>query len=580
MIDKKGIDKAIVIIVALAVILVAVLSFACGSAAANGISRNGVEKAYATTLFGDKLLDINIEIDDDQWQDLLKNATSEEYYPADVTVNGTKYSKVAVRAKGNTSLSQVASSGSDRFSLKIKFNEYVDGQNCDGLTKLVLNNNYCDATMMKEAIVYDMFAFLGSDASLYNYAKVSVNGEYTGLYLALEPVEEDFCERVYGTNYGRMYKPDSMEMGGGKGNMKNFDMDKFDEKFGPDKSKESEEDSEIETNEREEENQPPDKPQGEMPQMERGGQPPEMPGRQEGGQPPEISQGEMPQRDRGGQSPEMSGEGQDGQQPPEIPRENQGEQQSQQDDKRGGPNNSGNGADLNYTDDNEESYSTIWDGAIFDCTAQDKSRVIEALQKLCDTDSSYETLSTYIDVENLAKYMAVHTFSVNLDSLSGNMTHNYYLYEQCGMLNLVPWDYNLAFGGFQSGNASSVINFSISWPFSNMSEEDRQLFANLLNCPEFKTQYYANLKKLATDYVLNGRFEERVKTIRANIDELVKTDPTAFYSYSDYEAAQKVFVKTVKLRAQSVLKQIDKEGAIVDAENIDLSVMGSQGGRR
>lgn len=565
MIDKKGIDKTVVIIVALTVILVGVLSFVGGSATASGISRNGVEKAYATTLFGEDMLDVNIEMDDDQWQDLLKNATSEEYYPADVTVNGTKYSKVAVRAKGNTSLSQVASSGSERFSLKIKFDEYVDGQNCDGLTKLVLNNNYCDATMMKEAIVYDMFAFLGADASLYNYAKVSVNGEYTGLYLALEPVEEDFCERVYGTNYGRLYKPDSMEMGGGKGNMKNFDMDKFDEKFGPNKNN----DSQQKTEEKTEDNQAPEKPQGEMPQMKKGGQ-----------QPPDKPQGEMPQMEGGGQPPELPDEQQGGQQPPEMPDEQQVGQKPQQPDKQGGPNNSGNGSDLNYTDDSTDSYSTIWDGTIFDCTASDKKRVIEALKKLCDTDSSYETLSRYIDVENLAKYMAVHTFSVNLDSLSGNMTHNYYLYEQGGMLNLIPWDYNLAWGGFQSGNASSVINFSISWPFSNMSEEDRQLFANLLNCSEFKTQYYANLKKLATDYVLNGRFEERVKTIRANIDELVKTDPTAFYSYSDYESAQKVFVKTVKLRAQSVFKQIDEEGATVDVENLDLSVMGSQGGRR
>lgn len=551
MIDRKRIDKAVVIIMALAVILVSVLSFVGGSAAANGISRNGVEKAYVTTLFGEDMLDVNIEMDDDQWQDLLENATSEEYYPADVTVNGIKYSKVAVRAKGNTSLSQVASSGSDRFSLKIKFDEYVDGQNCDGLTKLVLNNNYCDATMMKEAIVYDMFAFLEADASLYNYAKVSVNGEYTGLYLALESVEEDFCERVYGTNYGRLYKPDSMEMGGGKGNMKNFDMDKFDEEFGPGKSN----DSEQKIEEKAKDNQTPEKPQREM---------------TEGTQPPEMPQGEKPD----GQMPQMEGGQQGGERPPEMP---QGEMS---DEQQGGPNNSGNGSDLNYTDDNAESYSTIWDGAIFDCTDSDKNRVIEALKKLCDSDSSYETLSRYIDVENLARYMAVHSFSVNLDSLSGNMTHNYYLYEQGGMLNLLPWDYNLAFGGFHSGNAGSVINFSILWPFSNMSEEDRQLFANLLNCTEFKTQYYDNLKKLAADYVLSGRFEERVKTIRTAIDASVKTDPTAFYSYSDYEAAQKVLLKTVNLRAQSVLKQIDKEGATVDVGDIDLSVMGSQGGHK
>lgn len=59
-----------------------------------------------------------------------------------------------------------------------------------------MNNNYADATSMKEALVYDMFQYLGADASLYNYAEIYVNGNYWGLYLALEPVDESFLKRV------------------------------------------------------------------------------------------------------------------------------------------------------------------------------------------------------------------------------------------------------------------------------------------------------------------------------------------------------------------------------------------------
>ena len=51
-------------------------------------------------------------------------------------------------------------------------------------------------------------------------------------------------------------------------------------------------------------------------------------------------------------------------------------------------------------------------------------------------------LEQYMDVDNILKYMAVHVFSVNLDSLSGAMAHNYYLYEDSGQLNILPWDYN------------------------------------------------------------------------------------------------------------------------------------------
>ena len=123
---------------------------------------------------------------------------------------------VGIRPKGNTSLSAVYSDpDTERYSFKLEFDQYVDGQTCFGLDKLILNNNYADATNMKEALVYDLYAALDADASLYNYAKVSVNGEYWGVYLALEAVEDSFLLRNYGTENGALYKPDSMEMGGG-----------------------------------------------------------------------------------------------------------------------------------------------------------------------------------------------------------------------------------------------------------------------------------------------------------------------------------------------------------------------------
>lgn len=109
----------------------------------------------------------------------------------------------------------------DRYSFKIEFDHYVDGQTCFGLDKLVLNNNYADAAGMKEALIYDMYRYFGADASLYNYAKISVNGEYWGVYLALEAVEDSFMLRNYGAQSGELYKPDSMNIGG------DFDMGGF-----------------------------------------------------------------------------------------------------------------------------------------------------------------------------------------------------------------------------------------------------------------------------------------------------------------------------------------------------------------
>lgn len=121
----------------------------------------------------------------------------------------------AIRAKGNTSLSNVKQYGNDRYSFKIEFDHYDDTLTYHGLDKLVLNNNIQDNTLMKDYLTYRMMAYMGVDAPLVSYAFITVNGEDFGLYLALEAVEESFLERNYGADYGELYKPDSISMGGG-----------------------------------------------------------------------------------------------------------------------------------------------------------------------------------------------------------------------------------------------------------------------------------------------------------------------------------------------------------------------------
>jgi len=193
-------------------LLVTVTVFLCLSAIvfaqtrAEAFDGAGIAMEYESRLFDtEKILSINIRIDEADWEDMLANAMEETYYPCDVEIDGQIFYRVGIRPKGNTSLTSIANDpDTDRYSLKLQFDQYVDGQTCFGLDKLVLNNNYADATSMKEALVYDMYQYLDVDASLYNYAKISVNGEYWGVYLALEAVEDSFLLRNYGTENGEL----------------------------------------------------------------------------------------------------------------------------------------------------------------------------------------------------------------------------------------------------------------------------------------------------------------------------------------------------------------------------------------
>ena len=455
----------------IAAVMLLAVCLCAGAAAFSGELRalagdGGITMEYESELFDtDGIMEIDIRIDEGDWENLLANAAAEEYFECDVAVNGETVYNAAIRAKGNTSLTTIAADPTtDRYSFKIEFDHYVDGQTCFGLDKLVLNNNYADATSMKEALIYDMYRYFGADASLYNYAKISVNGEHWGVYLALEAVEDSFMLRNYGTQSGELYKPDGMNIGGG------FDMGGF-----------------------------------------------------------------------------------------------------------GGFSLGGGGADLNYTDDDPDSYSTIWEGAKTDAADADRERVITALRHI----SEGSELETYMDVDNLLRYMAVHVFSVNEDSLSGMMAHNYYLYEYDGQLNIIPWDYNLALGGMSGSSAISVVNEAIDKAFSGTD-----FFDTLMENETYHAQYYEYLRRLVDEYINGGGFDEFYNRVRSQIDTLVESDPNAFYTYDEYLEAAETLYELVKLRGESISGQLDGtipstsaeqsgSDALIDASHIDLEVMGS-----
>lgn len=468
MISHKHITKFVAILMAVAVCL-CLCAIALAQPLASSAGGSGVTMEYETELFDtSQPITVNILMDETDWDEMLANATAEVYYSCDVEINGQRFYNVGVRPKGNTSLSAIASNpDTDRYSFKLEFDQFVEGQTCYGLDKLVLNNNYADATNMKEALVYDMYQYLGADASLYNVAEISVNGEYWGVYLALEAVEDSFLLRNYGVSSGELYKPEGVGGGGGRGSM----------------------------------------------------------------------------------------------------------------------DSAGGGADLNYVDDDLDSYSTIWEGEVTGTTDKDHARVVEALKAV----SQGKDLETYMDVDNLLRYMAVHVFSVNQDSLSGSMAHNYYLYEYNSQLNIIPWDYNLVLGGMGGmgggtggGDASGTINDPIDESFSSTS-----FFDPLLENETYLEQYHAYLRQLVEEYVFGGQFEEFYNRMRGQLDDLVADDPTAFYSSEEYDDAAQTLYQVVTLRAQSIQGQLDgtipstqsgqreDPSALVDTGDLDLSIMGT-----
>lgn len=172
-----------------------------------GIVSADTSPEYVSRLFDDSYVHtIDLQVED--WQSFIENATDESYIPCTVVIDGKRFFQVGLRAKGNNSLRLTKKYESPRYSLKLEFDHYLGGGNYYGLDKFSLDASFQDNSSMKTFLAYDMMDYMGVPAPLCSYTWVTVNGQSWGLFLAVEEPEEAFAQRNFGDNYGRLYKPD------------------------------------------------------------------------------------------------------------------------------------------------------------------------------------------------------------------------------------------------------------------------------------------------------------------------------------------------------------------------------------
>lgn len=546
----KYMDK----ICCLALLLALVVTGVFLNAPSLGIQAASTAQGYESRLFDtSRVHTIDIVMDD--WEGFLEGCTDEEYELCAVVIDNESYNNVAIRAKGNTSLTQVASYGNDRYSFKIEFDHYDSTISYHGLDKLSLNNIIQDNTYMKDYLTYQMMGYFGVDAPLCSYVYITVNGEDWGLYLAVEGVEESFLERNYGSDYGELYKPDSMSMGGGRGNGGEFDLEDWMDDQSGEEGQSTLPDRQAMKGQRPEGMTPPDI--GEEVQSDTETMPQDMPGA-------------VPSQDDASGSQTTD--------PAQTDKEFGG--------RGGGMGGSMGSSDVSliYTDDDYDSYSNIFDNAKTDITDADEDRIIASLKQL----NEGESIESVVDVDEVIRYFVVHNFVCNFDSYTGSMIHNYYLYEEDGQLSMIPWDYNLAFGGFQGGqDATSMVNYPIDTPVSGGTVDSRPMLAWIFESEEYTQLYHQYFADFISSYFDSGYFTQMMAQTKQLIALYVEKDPTKFCTYEEFETGIETLEQFCLLRAESVQGQLDgtipstsdgqaeDSSALVDASELSISDMGT-----
>ncbi len=271
----------------------------------------------------------------------------------------------------------------------------------------------------------------------------------------------------------------------------------------------------------------------------------------------------------------------------------------------------GTGSDLKYISDDMTDYTGI--GLKTNKDNINQSKFVEML----DAINNGGDIEKYLDIDEMLRYFAVNTALVNLDSYQGNMKHNYYLYEQNGNFSIIPWDYNMSFGGFgagggrmgmgredrqkpvdasnsksspmenngqtdqagvdrqqqngqfnmdmgMSGNlmAESAINFSVTTPVSGTTLEERPLLKALLTNEKYRAQYEGYLEELTTNYLTEDYVQSMTKKLAVLLTTYVEADPTKFSTTEQFLEAvegENSLPEFAKQRSESILKQLSGE---------------------
>ena len=143
--------------------------------------------------------EIKITFEQDNWRYVLDSLrfNGEGLLLGAIEINGQKFNDIGVRYRGSRSFQP----GNKRNSLYIKLNFIDKEQSYQGQQTVKLSSALRDPSMVREVLGYEI-ARKYMPAPRANYTKVIVNGEYYGLFVNVEPINDAFLTHHFGNSNG------------------------------------------------------------------------------------------------------------------------------------------------------------------------------------------------------------------------------------------------------------------------------------------------------------------------------------------------------------------------------------------
>ncbi len=153
-----------------------------------------------------------------------------------------------------------------------------------------------------------------------------------------------------------------------------------------------------------------------------------------------------------------------------------------------------------------------------------------------------EKIGSLLNIDMVLWMHAFNTILVNLDSYTGRLSHNYYLYKTPdGLFTPLVWDMNISLGGFRYDGLKKgaltneeLQRFSMFAHYKTKNPK-RPLITKILADPYYRKIYVGHCRTILEENFVNGEYLELAKKVHSIIDKEVMDDPKKLYSYDDFK---------------------------------------------
>lgn len=150
-----------------------------------------------------------------------------------------------------------------------------------------------------------------------------------------------------------------------------------------------------------------------------------------------------------------------------------------------------------------------------------------------------QKIETVLNIDQTLWMHAINNVIVNLDSYTGSLSHNYYIWiDSLGVGHPIIWDLNMAFGGwrrdfsFSTMSDQELIEYS---PLAEFNNAKRPLISKLLRVPLYRKIYLAHVRTLVNDWLANGQWLKEAEAMMKEIEPWVQKDTLKLYSYEAFK---------------------------------------------